>query len=42
MGIFVDIEVQDALKHLTAGKAAGIDDVPPELWKILLLSEEAI
>ena len=34
-------EPQDALRALSTGKAAGVDDVPPELWKALARSPKA-
>ena len=35
-------EVVIALKCLSGGKAAGGDEVPPELWKLLVASEEGV
>ena len=35
-------ELRAALKTLAAGKAAGGDDVPPEFWKVLQQSDDAM
>ena len=40
-GAFGMQELQDALRALATGKAAGVDDVAPELWKALARSSEA-
>ena len=40
--MFTMDELRAALKALAAGKAAGNDNVPPELWKVLLASNAAL
>ena len=39
---FLIEELRWALKALAVGKAAGCDDIPPEFWKVLLGSDEAL
>ena len=38
----LQIEVKAALKHLKAKRAAGNDEVPPELWKALVSDDAAV
>ena len=35
VGVFSDVEIIDAVNCLAAKKAAGADEIPPELWKLL-------
>ena len=39
---FTEAELRAGLKSLSKGKAAGIDEIPPDLWKILLESKEVV
>eukprot|EP00959_Pyramimonas_sp_CCMP1952_P022174 466232-Pyramimonas_sp.AAC.1 len=32
MDAFTMEELTDVLKHMSVGKAAGVDDIPPEFW----------
>ena len=41
-GLFTDVEIIIALKCLSSGKAAGGDEIPPELWKLLSSEVEGV
>ena len=35
-------ELRAALRCLAAGKASGIDDIPPDFWKVMLQNDGAL
>ena len=39
---FSETELREALKGSSMGKAPGIDKIPPDLWKMLLQSQEVV
>eukprot|EP00959_Pyramimonas_sp_CCMP1952_P255052 5327349-Pyramimonas_sp.AAC.1 len=42
MDAFAMEELTDVLNKMSVGKVAGVDDIPPEFWKYLLLNGEAL